>query len=372
MLKSGELSRISNKVTIEALRKRLLKNFDREDQDVVARKILNFKTNTSLGETIGEDFYLNDHEILRCMDLPDKDLFLYLRYRFQFKQGADMGEVLPFPAHLLIEPVSYCNLKCVMCFQVDKTFSGNKSFMGKMDFDLFKKCIDEARIYNCRGLTLASRGEPTLHPQLNKFLEYCAPCDNHQFFDFKLNTNATRMDDSLCHAILKSQVNLLVYSVDSDNKDQYEKIRVGGKFEKVLENIKKMKVIKQKHYPESKLRTRVSGVLVDNQKIEDIEAFWSPYVDEVSLIKNMPRWDSYNNSLMQKESTCNVLWQRMYVWYDGVCNPCDFDYKSYLEVGNAKDDSLSSIWQSDRYQELRRKHLEKERGKLVPCDRCPF
>jgi MoaA/NifB/PqqE/SkfB family radical SAM enzyme len=255
---------------------------------------------------------------------------------------------------------------------VDKTFSGNKSFLGKMDLELFKKCIDEAREHNCRGLTLASRGEPTLHPQLGEFLRYCSPLKEHQFFDFKLNTNATRMDDDLCHSILESQVSLLVYSFDSDNKDQYEKIRVGGKFEKVFENIKKMKKIKQKYYPDSKLKTRVSRVLVDDQKIEDIEAFWSIYVDKVSLIINMPRWDTYNNPIMLKHTSCNIIWERMYVWHDGVCNPYDFDYKSNLEVGNAKTDALSDIWQFEKHQDIRKKHLDKKRNELIPCDRCPF
>ena len=60
----------------------------------------------------------------------------------------------------------------------------------------------------------------------------------------------------------------------------------------------------------------------------------------------------------------------MYVWYDGTVNPCDFDYKSYLKVGNVKNSSLSSICRGNNYGKLRRYHLNDQRHKLYPCDRC--
>ena len=65
-----------------------------------------------------------------------------------------------YPPHLLIEPVSTCNLRCPFCFQTDKTFT-RKPFMGVMEFDFFKKIVDEADQLGIGAVTLASRGEPT-------------------------------------------------------------------------------------------------------------------------------------------------------------------------------------------------------------------
>jgi radical SAM protein with 4Fe4S-binding SPASM domain len=317
-------------------------------------------------------FSLNPHEITRMMDLEISNMFKYLEYRYKFKTYPNKKILTEFPLHLLIEPISYCNLKCVMCFQVDEKFSKDKKYIGKMDIDLFKKCVDEARENSCRALTLASRGEPTLHPELSKMIEYCKPIKNHQFFDLKLNTNATRLNENLIHSFFESEVTSLVFSVDSDNKTQYERIRVGGKFEKVLKNIKMVKDIRDKHYPNSHLQTRVSGVLVENQSHEVISNFWSDYVDEVTLIRNLPRWDSYNNDILNLDKPCDVLWERMYVWYDGVCNPCDFDYLSKLQTGNVERQSISEIWKSEAYTALREKHTNEGRSNLNPCDRCPL
>ena len=40
--------------------------------------------------------------------------------------------------------------------------------MGVMDWDLFKKVVDEANEIGTGAITLASRGEPTMHLSLDK------------------------------------------------------------------------------------------------------------------------------------------------------------------------------------------------------------
>ena len=60
----------------------------------------------------------------------------------------------------------------------------------------------------------------------------------------------------------------------------------------------------------------------------------------------------------------------MYVWFDGKCNPCDADYKSYLSYGNINENSIKKIWNSKKIKSLRLKHLNNQRKNIVPCDRC--
>ena len=40
---------------------------------------------------------------------------------------------------------------------------------------------------------------------------------------------------------------------------------------------------------------------------------------------------------------CSHLWERLYVWHDGVINPCDEDYKSYLTPGNFNQISIIAL-----------------------------
>ena len=60
----------------------------------------------------------------------------------------------------------------------------------------------------------------------------------------------------------------------------------------------------------------------------------------------------------------------MYVWFDGLCNPCDFDYQSRLALGNAKTHSLKDIWNGEAFQTLRKDHLAGNRKEHHPCDVC--
>ena len=320
-------------------------------------------------------FEKNDHTLLSPQEIhflkstPTETWAEYLVFRYKMYYFPKKKIIYDFPIYLLIEPVSACNLRCIMCFQIDKTFTSDNKFMGMIDFELFKKIIDDAVKGGTKAITLASRGEPTLHPKLDKMLEYCSG----KFFELKINTNATKLNEKLIHQILKSGVTNMVFSIDSYQKDEYESIRVKGIFEDVLNNVKKFKAIRDEFYPNSICETRVSGVKVEkNQDPIKFKNFWKDYVDNVVMIEMENRWDTYHNPKdIMGSGACNYLWERMYVWFDGLCNPCDIDYKSELSVGSVKDESIKQIWHSEKFTKLRNQHLQGERNEVYPCDRCP-
>ena len=299
--------------------------------------------------------------------IPKSDLAEYIIFRYKFTNFPKNHIDSDFPVHLIIEPVSACNIRCIMCFQVDESFSGNKEFMGNMDFELFTKVIDDAEDIGVQAVTLSGRGEPTLNPRFGDMLDYC----KGKFFDLKINTNATRLNETLMYKIIEAGVTDLVFSVDSYEKDEYERIRVLGKFDEVITNIKKFKKINDKH-PNSKCATRISGVKIDKkQNIEEFTKFWRNYVDHVVMVEMSERWDTYHNPKEKAgKNPCDFLWGEMYVWYDGKCNPCDVDYKSELLVGNIKENSIKEIWNGESYKKLRDLHLTEKRNECFPCDHC--
>ena len=99
--------------------------------------------------------------------------------------------------------------------------------------------------------------------------------------------------------------------------------------------------------------------------------FYSDLVDSVAYVEIENRWDTYNNLIdISALSPCSYLWERIYVWHDGTCNPCDVDYKSQLTTGNANDLPLRNIWHSRSYENLRKDHQSGNRSEYNPCDRC--
>jgi len=240
-----------------------------------------------------KDFALLSPQEIHFLESNNSDMWAkYLVFRYKMNYYPKKKILYDFPIYLLIEPISSCNLRCIMCFQIDQSFTSNKEFMGIMDFELFKKIIDEAVEGGTKAITLASRGEPTLHPKLGEMLEYCSG----KFFELKINTNATKLNEKLIHQILKSGVTNMVFSIDSYEKKEYESIRVKGIFENVVNNVKKFKEIKEKFYPESSCETRISGVKVEtSQDPEKFRNFWKNYVDNVVMIEMENRWDTYHN-----------------------------------------------------------------------------
>ena len=70
-----------------------------------------------------------------------------------------------------------------------------------------------------------------------------------KFLGLKINTNASLLTEKMSHVLLSEiKFGTIVFSIDSADKHQYEKIRVNGKFNNVLKNISRFSEIKTKYY----------------------------------------------------------------------------------------------------------------------------
>ena len=121
--------------------------------------------------------------------------------------------------------------------------------------------------------------------------------DKKTFFDLKVNSNATFLDEKSCHGILSSDCNVMVISIDSCTEQQYREIRVRGKFDRVLANVRRLFDIRKRQYPNSGLEIRISGVKVrEDQDEKKFLEFWSEISDNVVMVPMQTRWDTYNNN----------------------------------------------------------------------------
>jgi len=342
-----------------------IKEFSKNLNDIYADKIINSltqfgKLNFNINKHL--EIYINNHKnnILK--------IFRYIVFRYKFLESGKKKINLGYPPYLLVEPVSTCNLRCPFCFQTDKTFT-KKPYMGVMNFDLFKKIIDEAEEIGIGAITLASRGEPTLHKEFDKMLDYIGEKEN--IFEIKINTNATFLSEKFCHSIFRNKVTQVVISADHYQKEEYERLRKNSNFEKILKNVDRLFEIRKK-YKDQITEIRVSGI--DNDKDlnrEKFRNFWIKRSDHVTASFPLERWDTYNNDKNEDiNDPCENLWDRMYIWFDGKVNPCDADYKSFLSFGNINESSIKKIWNNQIIESLRNKHLNNQRCKVNPCDRC--
>lgn len=344
----------------------------KENLSVPKQKIINkikksyekYSKNLSLEK---DEYVLSEFELFELSKLESKNTVRYLIYRYIYNLFPRLKIIEDFPPCVQLEPTSKCNFRCIMCYQSDLTFSSKKAgFMGDMNFDVFKKVIDEIE-GNVEAVTFASRGEPTLNRLLPDFLEYC----KGKFLGLKVNTNASMLNEKMIHGLLSSDLQTLVFSVDSPNPDEYEKIRVKSNFKRLMKNLELFHEIKEKNYKDSKQIIRISGVkMSQSQKVNKMDEQFGKFANFIGFTNMTPWMSSYDNEINDIQDPCTQLWTRLLVRHDGTANPCDYDYKDKLSKFNTKNLSIKEIWNHKTYMEYRNLHLEGKRKELFPCNRC--
>lgn len=348
---------------IEALARRLDAKGSLSDREEVVREAC-----TEALASPGSRWPLSDRVIEEVRRLDDAELERYVHFRFRYDVYPREYLVDDFPPLVHIEPTSICNYRCVFCYQTNKEFTLPKNgHMGLMPMDLFKRAVDELD-GRCEAITFAARGEPTLHKQFGEMLRYL----DGRFLAVKINSNASKLTEELCHAILQSGVQTMVFSADAASEPLYSQLRVRGDLETVLRNVAMFRDIRAKHYPDSRTITRVSGVKVRaEQDLEEMDSTWHDLVDQVAFVRYNPWENTYEQPVNEIETPCSEYWRRTCVMFDGGLNPCDTDYMGRLAVGKFQEEGgIASLWRGKRYEALRKLHKAKQRRDVFPCNRC--
>jgi len=71
-----------------------------------------------------------------------------------------------------------------------------------------------------------------------------------------------------------------------------------------------------------------------------------------------------------KRVPCERLWKGLNVHFDGSVVPCCIDYKDEQVLGNASTQTLEEIWRGEKFQAIRKLHLEKRWNEIPLCKNC--
>jgi radical SAM protein with 4Fe4S-binding SPASM domain len=322
---------------------------------------------------LDDDIIFADSELINAYQQGECYLE-YLQYRYDFKYYPLRHKLADFPLVLAVEASSRCNLRCQMCFQTHMDEQSDAQNRGILPFKLYQKFLDELKDHKLYSIVFASRGEPLLNPLIDKMI---SEAKKQGVLDIKLNTNAALLTEEISRKLLASGLDLLVFSVDSIVPENYFAIR-GIKLEPVLRNIENFLWIKKQEFPDSKMKVRVAMVVtkpffsVAEHEVEAAKDFWLTRVDELSVKSEadfIHIYDAHQSPVALH--TCNLLWERMYLWYDGRVNPCDIDHLSTLCVGDlSKGDTIHNIWNGSAMQRLRSEHLNNRVNLEGICRHC--
>jgi radical SAM protein with 4Fe4S-binding SPASM domain len=273
------------------------------------------------------------------------------------------------PVRLWVEPTSFCNLACVMCPNKDLP----REKKGYMDFELFRKIVDEAREW-AFDVHLMHRGESLLHPDFFRMVTYAKEAG----LVTRFHTNGTLLDEDKSRRLIGSGLDQFAFSFDGFDKESYEKIRVKGDFDRTVANIVRFLEIKKElgsRKPATVLELIYFPEVFDRigprSRKEFLARFKGLPLDEVK-VKKMHNWagETGRPQRRRRYSPCTFLWQALVVFWDGSVLPCPQDFFGCAVLGNVRDSSLAEIWNGEPMIALRRKILARDFEGLPTCAEC--
>jgi sulfatase maturation enzyme AslB (radical SAM superfamily) len=298
----------------------------------------------------------------------------YREYRRKWNEAPQKQIVGDFPIHLDLECTRTCNLRCPMCPRTIKIAKGENIEEGSMDFELFKKVVDEGSKHGLYSIKLSYLGEPLICRDVDKMVKYAK---GKGIIDVMFNTNGVLLTKEISEKLIEAGLDKLFISFDSPVKAEYESIRIGANFERVIENVKRFVEMRNKKGLVKPI-VRVSMVVMKENLHEVLNyiKLWSPIVDLIGFSdyvnpQGMDTKDRYTVKLENHANfVCPQLYQRLFVHWNGKIGLCCVDYDGELDLGNANDVSIRDVWLGEKMQKIRQLHNTGQWNKVPVCAKC--
>ncbi len=293
-------------------------------------------------------------------------------YRKYYKAIIEHPEILfIFPRYVEIEITNDCNLSCVFCAR-EKMKRKKES----MDFELYKKIIDQLTgQYDDIIISFTLMGEPLMHPEFLKFVDYTIKQKN--IFTLIVESNGALLNEKMIKELsgYPAEKLVIVFGMDSLNSETYSRLRKSddkGLFEKAKKNIIDFIEFNQSN----KLRTFIQILKMkdNNLEIEDFYNFWHSRGVNVVIQKYNQYLDELDDRTVVDLTPldripCWHIQKDMEIFSNGDVPVCKQDFNGKIKAGNAGESSIGDIWNNlKKYFLLNYKEKYDKIGICKECD----
>lgn len=144
-----------------------------------------------------------------------------------------------FPLKLEIFPTHICNRSCRMCIVKHYQKNGtNENTV--MPFELLRKILQDAEKKETQLITLSGGGEPSLHPEFDKILEYFT----NSRMNLMLFTNGSNLSRENCSHLIAMDA-IINISLNAGNRKEYQTITGVDAFEDIINVFKMLESVKK-------------------------------------------------------------------------------------------------------------------------------
>lgn len=293
-----------------------------------------------------------------------------------------------YPAKISIESGNLCNLRCPLCPTGQQDKSARKGFLS---FDVFKKVIDEIG-QNLTMVRLYNWGEPLLNKDFLRMVHYA----KERGIDLKISTNLSlKIEDTTIEELLKAGLEKIYISCNGASSTTYRKYHIGGDFELVMDNMKRL-VQTKKAIPGCRTRlVWLFHVFKHNEhEIETARKLAQKMGIPIKISKMRPdmgkevfetthkalerdkEWIPDNqdytvvSTKRQKRIGCLLPWTETMINWDGSVLPCCAVYSEKYAFGNILENSFAEIWNNEMYIAARKEILGMKNDKETICHIC--
>ena len=287
------------------------------------------------------------------------------------------------PVAIAIEPTNICNLHCPLCATGAGKLNRPK---GSMNYGDFRRIIDMLP-QSVTDVYLWGQGEPFMAPDFLGMVEYASFKGLRTF----VSTNGHFLNNS--KKIVHSGMYCLILSLDGADEKTYESYRTGGDFNLVVSGIKDISETKKSigHGPVLELQYLVtrknSGEMdtfrsfareigADRVVFKTLQA--ASMEDGFSYLpdnKMLTRYRKQKNGMIETEkrwflrNRCLRIYYSFQIDWQGNILPCCFDKDSNYRMGNVYNDTISGIWNSEKFRSFR--NMFHKKGRILPmCKDC--
>lgn len=309
----------------------------------------------------------------------------YLTKRFFLLALQKLSVRIYYPNTIEIETTTRCNLNCKMCdhsWRVDKK--------GNMSLENFKEIVDQFKfswIYS-PDIDLTGYGEVLMNPDFLKMCEYIKSKKSDTFVHF--TSNFTLLTPEVAEKLIRLGVDSIYISLDGVTKETYESIRINGKWDTVISNLRSLIELKRKlnsNKPKISINcvalqenvhelpmliqlandlgisniSITSELLFDKNRkslkadADDFERFFG----EAQLLA-----DNYDINISTAYfikypiNKCMNPWNKIYITYDGFLFPCCSSTAPRTRMindnfGNCLEQDFKELWNSEKYKKFR-------------------
>jgi len=279
-----------------------------------------------------------------------------------------------FPKQIDVETTNVCNLRCTICPQPQQTRK-----IGYLNLAVAKKIIDEVAIYGLERMCLSLFGEPFLNKDFFDISRYAKK--SNKIDHLYISTNALLMDERISRELIDSGLDKIIISIDGASKETYEKIRVGGDYDKLISNVENFIRIREASGGNGpRIAVQIIRMKETDKEVDKFYKFWQDKINQTDQIdvKEHFTWAKKvegsgvesAGKIAVKVPCLTYLWSNMAIYWNGDMTVCCYDSDADLVIGNINENSIHDVWHSEKYNNLRQKHLEGMIDELPLCKDC--